>query len=266
MKKLRKYLRLYRLFFAQYLKTMMQSKVDFFMGFLAFFAEQALGILFISVIFSQIPALAGWGFHEILFVYGFAQIPRGLDHMFTDLIWGLANDMVIEGSFDRYILRPINPLFHICADKFQPDGLGELVVGGVIVIIAASQLTLAITPLWVLMFIISILLGTVIYTSIKLAFAALAFWVKDSGPILQVAYNSADFAKYPMDIYNAGIRFILTFIIPFAVVAYYPASYFLGKGELLPTIGLEAVVAVAAWVIAYGVFKLGMNRYESAGN
>ena len=266
MKTLRKYLRLYRLFLVQYLKTIMQSKVDFLMGFSAFFMNELLGILFLSVVFSQIPSLDGWMFYEILFIYGFAQIPRGIDHMFTDLIWILANDMVIEGSFDRYLLRPINPLFHICADRFQPDGMGELVIGAIIAIVAASHIAITITPLWVIAFAASILLGTVIYTSIKLLFASLAFWVKDSGPILQVAYNSADFAKYPITIYNAPIRFIMTFIIPFAVVAYFPAAAFLGKEPLWRSIGLEAIVAAIAWVAAYGIFKLGTTRYESAGS
>jgi len=251
---------------AQFLKTMMQSKVDFFMGFLAFFTNQLLGILFISVIFTQIPSLEGWGFYEILFVYGFAQIPRGIDHMFTDLIWILGQDMVLDGSFDRYLLRPINPLFHICADRFQPDGLGELVIGVIILAIAASQLSLVITPFWVLFFIVSVLLGTVIYTSIKLFFASLAFWIKDSISIMSLAYSFSDYAKYPLSIYNTPVRFILSYVIPFAFVAYFPAAALLGKENLLPIIGLEAAVAAVAWVIAYQTFKIGVNRYESAGN
>jgi len=263
---MRKYLRLYRLFLAQYLKVMMQSKVDFAMGFLGFFTYQILGIVFLSVIFSQIPTLGGWGFYEILFIYGFAQIPRGLDHMFTDLIWLLANDMVIEGSFDRYLLRPIHPLFHLCADRFQQDGLGELVVGIIIVSVSAPHLSFISAPLLVPLFVVSVLLGMVIYTSVKLFFASLAFWIKDSGPVLQVAYNTAEFAKYPVGIYNAPIRFILTYILPFAVIAYYPAAAFLGKEPLWRSIGLEAIVAAVSWIVSYGLFKRGMNRYESAGS
>ena len=266
MRILRKYLRLYRLFLVQYIKTTMQSKVDFLMGFFAFFIEQFLGILFISVIFGKIPSLDGWGFYEILFIYGFAQIPRGIDHIFTDLIWILAGDMVVEGTFDRYLLRPINPLFHICVDRFQPDGLGELIIGGILTGVAVSNMSVTITPVWVILFILSLFPGTVIYTSVKLFFASLAFWVKDSMPILQIAYNSSDFSKYPISIYNAPIRFTLTFVIPFAVVAYYPAAALLGKESMLYAIGLEVIVAVVAWVIAYGTFKRGMNRYESAGS
>jgi ABC-2 type transport system permease protein len=263
---MRKYIRIYRLFLAQYIKTTMQSKVDFLMGFLAFFATQIMGIIFLFVVFNQIPSLDGWSFYEVLFIYGFAQIPRGIDHIFTDYIWILGQNMVLEGSFDRYLLRPIHPLFHICADRFQPDGLGELIIGLVIVAIAAANLSLVITPLIVLLFIASVLLGAVIYTSIKLFFASLAFWIKDSIPLMTVVYNFAEFAKYPVGIYNAPLRFILSYIIPFAFVAFYPAAGFLGRRPLAHTVGLEAVVMVVAWVIAYGTFKRGMSIYESAGS
>jgi ABC-2 type transport system permease protein len=264
--KLKKYLRLYRRFLAQYLKTAMQSKADFLMGFLAFFTTQTLGILFLWVVFEQIPALEGWGFYEILFVYGFAQIPRGIDHMFTDLIWILGKSMVIEGAFDRYLLRPINPLFHICADRFQPDGLGELVIGSVILAVASSRLNVAVTPLTTVMFVASVLLGTVIYTSVKLFFASLAFWIKDSIALMSLTYNFSDFAKYPIGIYNAPVRFTLSYLLPFAYVAFFPAAAFLGREPLLKTVGLEALIAGIAWFIAYGLFKRGMRVYESAGS
>jgi len=244
----------------------MQSKVDFFMGFLAFFTNQALGILFLWVVFAQIPDLQGWGFNEVLFIYGFAQIPRGLDHMFTDLIWGLGQHMVIDGSFDRYLLRPINPLFHICADKFQPDGIGELLIGCIIIAIAASNLSISITPIVIVMFFVAIIAGTVIYTSIKLFFASLSFWIKQSIAIMNFTYIFADFAKYPISIYAAPVRFTLSFIIPFAYVAFFPAAAFLGREPLFSTIGVSVVIAITTWAIAYGTFKKGMRRYESAGN
>ena len=263
---MRKYIRIYRIFLVQYLKNIMQSKVDFFMGFLAFFVNQALGIIFLWVIFNQIPSLNGWGFYEILFIYGFAQIPRGIDHMFTDLIWILGRDMIIDGTFDRYLLRPINPLFHLCADRFQPDGIGELLIGIIILVVAATHLTITITPLVVVLFIISVLFGAIIYTSIKLFFSSLSFWIKSSISITSLAYNMSDFAKYPISIYAAPIQFILAFLIPFAYVAFFPAAAFLGHEPLVQTIAIEVLIAIVAWVIAYTTFKRGLRRYESAGN
>ena len=98
---LKRYGRLYRVLISQFLKVVMQSKVDFLMGLLGFFLTQASGIIFLYLIFQQIPNLQGWTFDQLIFIYGFAQIPRGIDHLFTDNIWLVAWRIVVNGEFDR---------------------------------------------------------------------------------------------------------------------------------------------------------------------
>lgn len=263
---MKRYARMYVVFAKQFLKTLMQSKVNFWLGFFAFFLTQAFGVAFIYLIFNQIPDLMGWTFYEIVFIYGFSQIPRGIDHILTDNIWHLAGDYIIDGSFDRYLLRPINPLFHMCAENIMSDGIGEFVVGIILVVYAGSNLSLEITPLWVLLFIVAVILGSVIYTSIKLLFASLAFWVKDSMIILNMAYNLSDFGKYPAGIYSQGVRVVISYLIPFAFTAYFPASYFLGRNDFLFSILPQTLIAVVFWFASYALFTKGTNIYESAGN
>ena len=108
---LKRYMRLYKVQIVQFFKIIMQSKVDFLMGLLGFFFTQLSGILFLLLIFEQIPSFDGWTLDQLIFIYGFAQIPRGIDHLFTDNIWLIAWRMVINGEFDRYMLRPMNLLF-----------------------------------------------------------------------------------------------------------------------------------------------------------
>ena len=76
--------------------------------------------------------------------------------------------------------------------------------------------------------------ATLIYTGIKTATAAIAFWTKRSGNITYMFYMVNDFAKYPITIYNNIVRNIITYIIPFAFTAFYPAYYILsGKTHCL---------------------------------
>lgn len=86
---------------------------------------------------------------------------------------------------------------------------------------------------------------------------------------MQFAYELTEFAKYPTEIYAKGIRFIIIWVIPFAFVAYLPASCFLSVGEQAGNylvIAVECIIAVVFWLIAYGVFQKGIQCYESAGN
>ena len=266
MNTLKRYLRLYRVLVSQFLKTIMQSKVDFLMGLLGFFFTQIMGIAFLYLVFQQIPSLQGWSLNQLIFIYGFAQIPRGIDHLFTDNIWMIAWRIVINGDFDRYMLRPMNLFFQVIAEKLQPDALGELLVGTLLLIYSLSKGIVIVDAMHIGLFLVSIFAGAIIYTSIKLFFASIAFWVKISGPFLQVAYEMADFAKYPTEIYARAIRFIITWIIPFAFVAYLPASFFLKETVSGWIIGIECLIALVFWCIAYALFKKGTSIYESAGN
>lgn len=263
---LKRYARLYRVLVSQFFKVVMQSKVDFLMGLLGFFLTQASGIIFLYLVFQQIPSLQGWSLDQLIFIYGFAQIPRGIDHLFTDNIWLVAWRLVINGEFDRYMLRPMNVFFQVIAEKLQPDALGELLIGTILVVSSIQKGIVVMDPTHIGLFFVSIFAGALIYTSIKLFFASLAFWIKRSGPFLQLAYELADFAKYPTDIYNKGIRFIITWVIPFAFVAYLPASYFLGVTAAPMVVGIESAIAIVFWFVAYGVFSYGIKNYESAGN
>ena len=82
--RIRKLTKLYFKYVAQYLKSLMAYRVDFFTGLIGFSFLQITGVIFITLVFNSIPSLQGWNFYEILFIYGFAQLPRGLDHIFTD--------------------------------------------------------------------------------------------------------------------------------------------------------------------------------------
>ena len=267
MKELKRYARLYRVFVAQFFKSLLQSKTDFFIGLAGFFLTQATGIAFLYLVFQQIPTLSDWTFDQLLFIYGFAQIPRGIDHLLTDNIWLLAWRYIVNGQFDRYMLRPMNLFFQVICEKLQPDALGELLVGTILLVISLQKGIVIVDTAHILLFFVSVIAGAFIYTAIKLLIASFAFWIKISGPGLYTAYQMADFAKYPSEIYAKGVRFIITWIIPFAFVAYIPASYFLKPGvSAFATIGVECIIAVVSFIIAYVVFTIGTRVYESAGN
>ena len=150
--------------------------------------------------------------------------------------------------------------------KFSFDALGEILVGLVLVGRAVANGTVQVTPVKLLFFIISITAGAIIYTAVKLILASIAFWLKDSSAIMTTAYEVADFAKYPTEIYAKPIQVILMTILPFAFVAYIPSTFFLIDANIWKTIGAECVVAVVIWIVAYKIFQKGISVYESAGN
>lgn len=75
----------------------------------------------------------------MVFFYSFFQLPRGLDHLFTDNIWLIPNK-IRKDELDRHLLRLINPLFQIVAEGFQHEALEELHIGGLLIAITFPSL------------------------------------------------------------------------------------------------------------------------------
>lgn len=263
---MKRYCKLYLKFLQQYIKTLMEYRADFILGLVGFLFVQSVGVIFIGLIFNAIPSLKGWSFYEILFIYGFAQIPRGIDHVLTDQLWIFSWQTIVEGKFDKYLVRPLNPLFQVIVEKFQPDGFGEIIIGSVLLIFSGVRLGLEVNFVKIILLIIVIIFASFIYTAIKLAVTSIAFWVKFAQSYLFMVYQLSTFVKYPITIYPAWIKGILTFIIPFAFTGYFPSAYFLGRGSFVSGILMTCIVGIVSLFVAYRIWLVGMSRYESTGS
>lgn len=275
---MRKYLRLHKIFIAQDLKKLMEYKVDFLLGAIGFVLVQALKVLTLGIMFAAIPALTytengvvvdSWTFNEVLFIYGFSLIPKGIDHLLFDNLWGMGYWTVAKGDFDKYLTRPVNSWFYVLCEKFCVDAFGDLFVGVILVVYSILSMpadaAALINPWRVIPVILVMPFAIMIFTSIKTGTAAISFWTKRSGQITHMCYMTNEFASYPAKIYNSVIKVIITYILPFALTAYYPAIYIL-RGESPWSLILTVVISVLLFLISQLVWKLGERAYESAGS
>lgn len=266
MKQIKRMLRMHRIFVTQELKRMMEYKGDFIVGIIGFLLGQFFNLMFLWIIFGQIPSLMGWTLNQIVFIYGFSLIPKGIDHLLFDNLWSIGHFTVRKGDFDKYLTRPINTLFHVMVEKLQIDALGELLMGIALVCVTISSVGIEWSPLKVLLAIAVIPFATLIYTGIKTITAAVAFWTKNSGNVIYMFYMVNDFAKYPVTIYNNVVRNIITYIIPFAFTAFYPANYILTGENPLFNIGMTVILSIVIMAIGIFVWNKGIKAYESAGS
>ncbi|MFF8593889.1 ABC transporter permease [Streptomyces sp. NPDC015220] len=240
-------------------------RMDFALGAGAFLVRVGLQTAVVGLVFRQVPAVGGWSYHEVLFLLGFSLLPRGLDHLFTDQLWELGRKLVQRGEFYRYLIRPVNPLFSLLSERFfHPDGLGELVVGAVLVGWSGSELGLDPTPSQWAVAPLLVLCGALIHTSVKLLFASLSFWTVTSLPSMYAANQVSEFAAYPLDIYHPSLRVLLTWVLPFAFTSYVPCVYLLTGARGL-VVWLPAVTA-GALALALAVWRRGVNAYEMTGS
>lgn len=260
-----RYVKIYSIFFKTYLKRLMEYRVDFLIGMFAFIISQGAGLLFLYVIFQNIPSLAGFSIEQILLMYGIALIPKGIDHLFFDNLW-LIPRAVRMGEMDRYLLRPISPLYTYLIERFQPDAFGELVLGVGLVVTTLIRMSMTLSIGNLLALISFILVGVFIFTALKLMTASTSFWLKNSYPLMQITYNLSDYTKYPLVIFPKAIQWLMTFMIPFALISYYPMLYLIGRESYFKVIGYLIMMTFILGWIAIWVWKKGLKHYESTGS
>lgn len=262
-----RYLKLYFTCIKRSIITRLEYKRDTFISIFNFFLTNVASILSIWMIMESIPSLDGWTMAEMGFLYGFSMMPVALDHIFTDDLWTVAYFKVRNGDLDRMFTKPVPVLFQVIAETFQLEGLGELIVGIVMLSVCGSMLDVVWTFGSVFVLIIATVFGALMITSFKIIFASLAFKFKRSGPILQVAYNFISYTRYPIKIYPTLIRGLLTFIFPFALIISYPVEIFLFKTYSPYLIaGVIVAASCALFALSLLIWRMLERRYESTGS
>ena len=264
---MRRYIKLYFTCIKRSIITRLEYKRDTFISIFNFFLTNVASILSIWMIMESIPSLNGWTMAEMGFLYGFSMMPVALDHIFTDDLWSVAYFKVRNGDMDRMFTKPVPVLFQVIAETFQLEGLGELIVGIVMLSVCGSMVSVKWTFGAVFVLIIATIFGALMITSFKIIFASLAFKFKRSGPLLQVAYNFISYTRYPIKIYPAVIRGLLTFLFPFALIISYPVEVFLFQTYSPYLIaGVIVVAACALFALSLLIWHLLERSYESTGS
>ncbi|MDH5639479.1 MAG: ABC-2 family transporter protein, partial [Nitrospinota bacterium] len=114
--------------------------------------------------------------------------------------------------------------------------------------------------------------AVLIQGGLRLGVAAVCFWtIRNRSLVHMLVYSSKEMIFYPISIYHWGMQLFLTIAFPLAFINYYPSHYFLSReGEQLlfhPYIQyLTPMVGLVVFVMAYMLWRLGISRYQSAGN
>ncbi|MGB8799547.1 MAG: ABC-2 family transporter protein, partial [Candidatus Acidiferrales bacterium] len=133
-------------YFSQYAKVRVSYRGDFFISLGTSFAATIFALSFVVVLFQKVPQLAGWRFEEVLFLYGFSLIPYGIFNIISLNLYDFGNNYIIEGKFDRVLLRPISSLFQVLFETFRIESLQEVATGIFCMWWATHHLGLAWTP------------------------------------------------------------------------------------------------------------------------
>ena len=263
---MKRYLTLFTEYFLQYAKTRLAYKGDFLISVGTTIIASAFGLAVVLMLFSPAPRLMDWSFYEILFLYGFGLIPLSLFNVVSINLYYFGDVYIVQGKFDRILLRPIHSLFQILFEQFRLEALSDAFVGVAIVWFAAGRLGLLFGILDWLFLVFAALCGLLIYIAVFLMLTSVSFWMEDRVWVIPPVYNMLAFGRYPLKIYNVFLQFLLSWIIPFGFATFYPSAHLLRRVEYRPYFFLIPVVTAVFVTLALKLWNRGVQNYSSTGS
>ncbi|MBQ9696422.1 MAG: ABC-2 family transporter protein [Oscillospiraceae bacterium] len=259
------YLRLYGMILAQDLKSKMSYRADFIISTVGMIATNVAGFVSFWILFRNFPSIGGWGYYEILFLYGFSLVSLTPVQCLFDNNWSL-RQYVYSGDFIKYCFRPVNLFFYYQSEVFDIKGLGQLAFGIAMIVYAWGKLGLAVTVLAVVKLLVFLLTASLVMIALQNAAAATCFWIQNSFYVLDFVTRFKDYARYPVTIFSPVFRFVFTFLMPIAFIAYYPSLVILRPDEVPLLSWLSPVIGVVFFFLSYRFWMYGATKYSGTGS
>jgi ABC-2 type transport system permease protein len=176
---------------------------------------------------------------------------------------------IISGELDKFMVKPINPLWHLIAFYFNPGYLSHLSLSIILMTFCFIRLEIQFTVFKILFLVIVMISSAAIHGAGMLISSAPIFWTKRNAFGHWFYWMSKQFIEYPVTIYGKAVQVILTFLMPWAFISFYPAQYFLSKddfGLFSPVLQYcSPLVAVILMGTGLLLWHKGLNVYESTG-
>nr|WP_309099930.1 ABC-2 family transporter protein [Fredinandcohnia onubensis] len=269
MTKIIEYVRLYFRLVGAGVRAQMQYRFAFIMRIVGMVAAYTGTAVTMWIMLYQFKELGKWNFYELLFLFALAVLSWGFCIILFFHFRSL-DTYIVNGTFDRFLVRPINPFFHFMAMKFDIGAAGQFIFSILVFIWVSNALDIH-WQFGKILFLLGAIIGGILVQGGLLVFiSAIAFWTTKSERFYWVVmYPARNLTNYPLAIYPKIVQWVTAFVVPFGFVNYFPAAVILDKDTpYFPSyIGyFTPLVGIVFFVIAYYVWMLGLSRYKSAGS
>lgn len=257
-------IKLYFKFLAVHMKSAMAYKASFFLsclGQMLITLNVYLGVIFLL---DRFGTVGGYTLPELTLCFGCILLASSLATCFARG-FDVFNRILSQAHFDRLLVRPRGLVFQVLCQEIKPAVAARVLQGILMLIYGIRAGEILWTAGRVFTLTAMVLCGGAVFFGVYLLYAALCFFTLQGLEVMNIFTNGVqEYGKYPFDVYGKGVLWLLTLLVPMALVQYWPLQYLLGRGPawygILPLASLVFLLPCAA------AWRFGVAHYRSTGS
>lgn len=256
---------LYKKYLSLHLKSELEYKSSFIMSSISQSLVFFCGYFTIISLFDKFKSLKSYTVYEVLIVYAIIQFGYSINKTFNRGFEHF-NKLIVTGDLDRILTRPRNLYLQIIGYDIEYARIARVLESIIILLIGILKSNIIWTIPKILTLILMLISSVILFFCIYLIGASFCFITVEGIEARNVLTEGGkEMSQYPINIYSKPFKLIFTFIIPFALVNYYPLLYILDiKTNFIYT--LLPLLTILYIIPSNFIFKLGLKKYSSTGS
>jgi len=240
------------------------------MNFFAQGLNYAVDFLLMWIMISAFDTMNGWNAFEVMLLYAVSLTAYGFGGAFFFFVRYTVLPDVLSGAFDDVLLKPMNPLPYLVIKNINLGYITHLTLSITMLVVCIRTLAIPVSLFTVLYLIGTIICGALIFGGMFLLITAPAFLMTQARSLGDILFFLRESAWYPISIFPRFLQIIMTVIIPFGMINFFPVQPLLGKQDYLMFGGyivwLIPVFTAVFYSIAVWFFNFCVKRYKSTGS
>lgn len=224
----------------------------------------AAAFLFLWVIIDKAKLLVGYNFEQAVFILALFNFLSSITQLFMRGIY-IFRQKVVDGTFDFYLLNPLNELFYSLFSYTDPLDLILFLPYLGIVIWAWIGTGSALTLPSVLILLAIIVIVELLILAWHIIIIAVGVRYLEVDNTIMLYRDLEKMASMPIEIYGKLGSSVLTYVFPFALMATIPARVIFGLYNPWYLLGF-ALLALIQLKVSLWYWRNALTHYSSASS
>ena len=251
--------------FKNNIKSQLEYKASFIMNFIGQLFVFFTYYFIIIALFNRFNNIRGYNVYEILLCFSIIHFGYSINETFFRGI-DKFEDLIIDGSLDRFLVRPHNILFQVLCTKIDFVKISRIIQSLIVLVISLLNLNINWNISKIIVLFLMLLSSILIFFGLFVLTASYCFITIQSLEIKNLVTDGGkNLAQYPISIYRKGVVFFFTFIIPYGFINYYPLLYFIDKSDNVLFM-LSPLLVFLFLIPCLLAFQIGLKHYNSTGS